>query len=52
MILQEYEKRGIEPDEDMKELDSLRWWAQRGETSRILPTLRDLAQRVEVEEEE
>lgn len=51
MILKEYEKRGIEPDDDMMEFDSLRWWAQQGETSRILPTLRHIAQKIESEEE-
>lgn len=50
MVLQEYEKRGIEPDEGMMEFESLRWWAQHGETSRILPTLRHLAQKVEDKE--
>lgn len=49
MILQEYEKRGIEPDGDMIEFDSVRWWAQHAETSRILPLLQHLPQKLETD---
>ena len=50
MILQEYEERGIEPDDEMNDLESVRWWAKHAETSRILPTLRNLAQKLEADE--
>ena len=49
-IIREYEKRDIEPDEEMNDYESLRWWAQHGETRRLLPTLRSLAEQLEPEE--
>lgn len=51
MIFQEYEQREITPDDDMNDFESLRWWAKQGEVSRLLPTLRHLAQKLEMDEQ-
>lgn len=50
IILQEYERRNIEPDDDARSFETLRWWAQRGEPERILPALSSLAGKLETEE--
>lgn len=46
-ILQEYEKRGIEPKDESMTFDSIRWWARHGEVERILPILRSLPEQLE-----
>lgn len=51
MVLQEFEEREIEPDDEHMDFESVRFWAQTGEADRVLPILRELAQKLDVKEQ-